>query len=206
MPCSRLLLIIAACGALPALTAGEADGPPPRPNPEALFTLFDTDSDGALSKAEFSAGLAELGRRGPPPRDGEGGRPPGPPTSGDGQRPPPPASGDGPGQRPPPPGGEGGRRPPPPPGGNGPGHRPPPPAGGDGSGQRPPPAGGDGEHGQRPAPPTPAERQQAIDAAFTAGDADANGSLTKAEFIKAMQAMPKPPRPPGERPPGKAEK
>ena len=200
MSCSRLLLILAAVG---SLTAGEHNGPPPKPSPDALFSHIDTDGDGKLTKAEFAAGLAELGRRNGPPRDGEGQRPPGGP--GDGQRPPHgdgqrPPGGPGDGQRPPhgdgprPPGGPGGQRPPPG------GQRP--PQSGDGEdGHRPPPSGDGG--GDRPKPPSPEERKAAIDAAFAAGDADNSGSLDKAEFGKAMQAMPKPPRPPGDRPQGK---
>ncbi len=183
-----LILALAAATALPALTAGEHNGPPPHP-PEGLFAAFDTDHDGFVSKAEFAAGLAELGRRNGPPHDGEGPRPP----QGDGPRPP----GDGPrppGDGPRPPGGPGGQRPPP----GGP--RPPPSGDGEG-GHRPPPPGDGG--GDRPKPPSPEERKAAIDAAFAAGDTDNSGSLDKAEFFKALQAMPKPPHPPGDRPQGK---
>jgi translation initiation factor IF-2 len=208
MPRPRLILLLAACS-LPALTAAEHDGPPPRPSPEALFALFDSDKSGDVSKAEFAAGLAALPKRNPPPpRDGE--RPPRPEGEGDGQRPPRPP-GDGDGQRPPRPPGDGdGQRPPRPPG-DGDGPRPPRPQGdgprpprpsGDGDSPRPPKPPGDEGGDHRPPPLDPAEHQKAIDAAFAAGDGDGSGALDKAEFAKALQAMPKPPRPPGGRPPG----
>ena len=54
-----------------------ADGPPGRPNPEAMFDRFDENSDGQLSKDEFlalSRHMRRMGPGGPPPRGPRAGR------------------------------------------------------------------------------------------------------------------------------------
>ena len=203
MPYSRLSLVLAALIGAQTLPAAEhANPPPPPPPPEELFKTFDTDSNGSLSLEEFSAGLKSLaqhrqerrangvdgGDRPPRPAGGDGGdqRPPHPPR---------PGGDDGGDQRPPPtPGGpgQGGGRPPRPEG-----QRPPPPPPAEGDGPRRPPPPGDGQQG----PPDPAERERRVAEAFKTGDADKDGALTPAEFRAAMEAMPKPPRPPQGRPP-----
>jgi hypothetical protein len=180
---STRTLTLLASALLAAPLASAADGErPERPEPGALFGKFDQDGSGGLSLKEFVHGLHQAqherrkkdeGRPRPQGGEGEGSKPPAG-EEGEGRPRPPRRDGDGPR----------------PPAGEGDGEARPRPVKPDGEGPRP---AGDGE-----GRPHPEQREKAAKAAeaFAAGDADRDGNLTREEFRAAMEALPRPPRPP----------
>ena len=202
---------------------GRQPGRPPAP--EELFKDLDHDHDGALGRAEFVSGMQDLARRRGPADGAQGRRPPPPPREddqgpggergrpddqGDDRRGPPPDQRGRPGERDdddrrgPPADERGADRRGPPPDERGPrdDRRGPPPddRGRPDDRQGPPPGRGQGDdrgpRDDRRGPPDAAERGKRLDQAFTAADADGNGTLSPAEFTAALHALPRPPRPP----------